>query len=104
VERNYISRIFAVLLLSLVIGALIHHNQERGYHMGKQAFMDKQSQAFDKQYAKPHPAFAMILGMAIVLLPIFGIYELLASLIYKLIAALDSETPAQPPPIAPLRS
>jgi len=83
-EHRTLSRVLSAALFAVLAGAASHRFAEKQREMGKDAFLARQEQRFDRFYAEPgngRPQY----WAAVFTAGLFGAYELLALGIHRLI-------------------
>lgn len=76
-RRRFAGRVLAALLFSFAIGWHIARDEARWHGAGKPAFMQYQSNRFDRFIART-PTPARTVGMAVVFAAGLGVYEAVA--------------------------
>ena len=94
-NRNWIARGLAVLVMGLLFGSYIKHDYQKWRRLGRDAFIAHEMERFDR-FIAPRSAFGVAAFGVIILTPfIFGLYELVA---FVLSSALRSTIPDQTGP------
>jgi len=77
-------RVFAAIFMGLMFGLYRHFDQAKWLERGRDAFLLEQSHRFDKiiQY---HSVGFMMIACVILAAMVFGLYELLAAAITKML-------------------
>lgn len=81
--RRIISRVLSIAIFSMVISYLIYQSDVSNNALGKAAYLASESDYYDKFLT--HPQTSMIVVGFVILCIIFGVYELLAFVIYHVI-------------------
>jgi hypothetical protein len=77
-------RVLAVVFLGLMFGLYRHFEQMKWLGQGRAAFLTDQSQKFDK-FIQYHSMGTMLIACLILAAIVFGLYELLAAGITKIL-------------------
>ena len=103
--RKIVARVIVAILLGLVIGYFAGESVARDAAKGKDLTMKEYIADFEghKQELESSatPMAATLVGGVIILIVVLGIYELLALVVDKGLAAVDRRNPAGSPPSAP---
>jgi hypothetical protein len=90
-NNNRLSRIVSVGLMGFIAGFFIHAMRAREALMGREAYLAKQATRFDKHAAHPDMLVIPIIAGLIMACFYFGIYELLALAIRKILAKFHAD-------------
>lgn len=86
-NRHVTSRIAAAVLLGIIGGFLIHHDEAKWGARGRDAFMAHEMHRFESTMADPPPVAAAIFGATVLVAGVLGIYEVIALGFAALLAA-----------------
>jgi hypothetical protein len=75
-NRNFTSRVLTTVLLGVLLGSYINHDQSKWSHLGRQAYISHETARFDKFMSPPKPVFLTIKDALVVALGVVGFYEL----------------------------
>ena len=90
--RNLFARGLAVLIMGLLFGAYVNHENKKWRRLGRDAFIAHELERFDRFIAPPD-AFGVAVFGVIILTPFtFGVYELVA---FIMAVFLKPTTPVQ---------
>lgn len=89
-NNNRLSRIVSVGIMGLIAGYYIHAMQAREALMGREAYLAKQAAIYDQHAAHPHLLVIPIIAGLIMACIYFGIYELLALVIRKILDRINA--------------
>jgi hypothetical protein len=92
-KSRIIGKIVSLVLLSMLIAWASHHRESNNGQMGREAYLAKQAERFDRHYAKPDSFFALAIGCLILAVPTFGLYEGMAWMISRAFKGVDEEAP-----------
>jgi hypothetical protein len=82
--RSKISRLLSIVIASGALALLIFHNETNQSAMGKAAYLAAEGKSYDQFLA--HPQIGYIIFSFLLICFYFGVYELIAFVIYKMIA------------------
>ncbi|SRR6266498_1826835 len=82
--RRIVSRVISAVILSLAVAFLLFQSEVAQGAMGKANFLTSQSVRYDKFLARPQ--YIVVIAEFITFCILFGGYELLTFVIYKIIA------------------
>ena len=94
------SRLLTMLLAGILIGVLVHRDNEHSRQLGRQAYIDRQAADFDSNKTEPQSAVLMIFVGILLTSAFFGLYELIVFLFAAGFKKL-LPPPASQPPSAP---
>lgn len=94
-NRNFLARALAILLLGIVFASYINHDRQKWRRLGRDAYAAHEMERFDRLMTPTVPAAATAIGAIIVAAFVFGLYELV---VLGLSAILKSSAPAQQSP------
>jgi hypothetical protein len=83
-------RVLAILFLGVLRGVYTHFNQMRWLGRGREAYLADQAQRFDK-FAAYHSAPVMLVAGVILAAGTFGLYELIAAGITRIVPPSTAE-------------
>ena len=86
-----IEKLFAAFVVGLLLAAYIHHNYLQAHNLGREGFLLKQGDRFDRYMAEPG-WFVPIFGSVIVSFLGLGIYELIGATIARFIKSPTTTT------------
>ena len=89
-NNNKISRIVSVGIMGLIAGFFIHVMRAQEALMGREAYLAKQAARYDHHAAHPDLLVIPIIAGLIMACIYFGIYELLALVIRKVLEKLNA--------------
>src|SRR6266481_3175921 len=95
------STLIAIVLIGIVIGVLIHRDNEKWRRLGREAYIDHQLADFNSGMAEPQSATLMVFVSILLTATIFGAYELLVFVLFALISKTFPAAAAHQPPPAP---
>jgi hypothetical protein len=93
-KSRIIGKILSLLLLSMLIAGASYYRQLTIGKIGREAYLARQAERFDKHYAKPDPFYALTIGFLILAVPTFGLYEGMAWMISKAFKGVDEDNPS----------
>jgi hypothetical protein len=91
-KSHIIGKAMAVVLVSMFLAWGMHRFQASRGHLGREEYLVKQGERFDKHYAKPDPFMADLMGCMFIAVPLLGLYEGLAWLISKTLKGMDEKS------------
>ena len=80
----------------MLLAWAMHYRELSCGQMGREAYLAKQAERFDKHYAKPDPFTLDLIGCLILAVPMFGIYEGMGWMISKAFRGVDENNPGWP--------
>jgi hypothetical protein len=100
-NNNVRSRLISAVIVIIFAGFLGHAGALHRSQLGKEAFLAKQAERFDKFYVTPHSVGFYIFGSAIVFGGGLVVYELIALGILTILSKCSKEEASAglPPPI-----
>ena len=95
-NRNLLARGLAVLLMGLLLGAYINHDNQKWRRLGRDAFIAHELERFDRFIAPPNSSGIAAFG-AIILAPFFfGLYELVVFILTAVLIPTKSRQVGTP--------
>ena len=89
-KPTHLARALTAVLLGVLFGYYVHYDFLRWNQRGKDAFLAYQGHRFDQSMAAPHPTAITVIGMAIVIVFGFAIYELVVAVVAKIMGAWET--------------
>ena len=94
ITSRHLGKACTIIFIGIVCGLGLHHNYEVWSNRGLDAYLVREAAVFAKSYAHPRAAIWNIYSLIVLFFLAFGIYELIASVITKII---DRFTPHEKP-------
>src|SRR5437870_13903356 len=91
-KSRIIGKAMSVVIVSMLLAWAMHQYQTSRRHLGRQEYLAKQAESFDKHYARPAPFVFDLMGCMFLAVPILGAYEGMAWLISKTLKGMDEKT------------
>ncbi len=95
------SRVTAIIILGVVLGWYVHHDEVKWNQRGRDAFISAQMKRFDQNIVKPKPLVPLTVTSIIGAGFFFGAYELLVIVISKFAKEEKTEATAGTPVFSP---
>jgi hypothetical protein len=90
-----VSELISTAAIGTLAGLVSHGMREKWHLLGRQTYLAKESQRFDKFYANPAPAIhTIVIGLILALL-VFALYKGLAFAAEKLLSAFSKSSNAE---------
>ena len=93
-KSRIIGKAVAVVVLTVLLSLVMHYYQTSRGQKGREAFLAREAERFDKHYAKPDPFTVNLIGCLLVAVPILGLYEGMAWIISKAFRGVDESNPS----------
>jgi hypothetical protein len=74
-KSKLIGRILSLIVVSVLLALVTRQVESNRHQMGREEFLAKQAERYDKHYAKPDSIALMVVGCFILAVPFFGAYE-----------------------------
>jgi hypothetical protein len=84
------NRAIAAAILGVMFGWYIHHDYTRWSQLGREAFIAHDVHRFDQYMAVPRPIGLTMFGAVVVAIGLFGLYELIAFVLSKILRTTTS--------------
>jgi hypothetical protein len=81
-KKRVLVKAIVATFLSIVIGLYFYFDEINKSTLGKDEYLKRQSIRFDQFYLRPH--ISVILGTLLLGVILFGLYELICGLIFKI--------------------
>jgi hypothetical protein len=91
-KSRIISRAVSLVILGILLSWAMHHYQTSRGEMGREKYLAKQAENFDKRYAKPYPFVFDLIGCVLLVVPLACAYEGLAWVVSKALKGIDEES------------
>jgi hypothetical protein len=89
-NNNRLSRIVSIGIMGFIAGFFIHSMRAREALMGREAYLAKQAASYDQHAAHPDMLVISIIAGLIMACIYFGIYELLALVVRKILDKINA--------------
>jgi len=87
-----IGKIVSLAVVCMLLAWAMHQFQINRGQMGREEYLAKQAQRFDKHYAKPDPYVFDLIGFSILAVPTFVLYEGLAWVVATSLKGIDEQS------------
>lgn len=91
-KSHVIGKFLSIAVLIMLLSLAMHHYQVSNGQLGREAYLAKQAERFDKHYAKPDPLVFDVIGCMFLTLPLFGIYEGIAWVVSRTFKGMDADS------------
>jgi predicted PurR-regulated permease PerM len=92
-NRKLTSRLIAVVLVGVAFGIFFYQDHQKFHNMGRDAYMARQGQQWDRLYADTSAKGLTIVSGCVIAALAVGIYELIAGIVHLVLKKLMPETP-----------
>ena len=82
-KSRIIGKAMSVVIVSMLLAWAMHLYQTSRGHLGREEYLAKQAERFDRHYAKTDPFVFDLIGCMFLAVPLLGAYEGMAWLISK---------------------
>lgn len=97
-NRIILARGLSILLVAWLYSLYIHHDMQRMSSEGRDKFLARQTQRFDRVVSTRHPQTIAIIGALIVSIPVLFAYELFVFLASQFLKAAGVGIESSAPP------
>jgi hypothetical protein len=94
------SRIISAALLAVIFAFFIHLDALRRGRLGREVFLERQGERYDRHYAHPDSFISEIPVGIVFVGGLYGVYELLALGVFKVLKAMSPDKSGGSPPAA----
>jgi hypothetical protein len=91
-KSRIIGKAVSVVIVSMLLAWVMHHYQTSRGQMGREEYLAKQAERFDKHYARPDSFMLDLMGCMFLAVPLLGAYEGMAWVISKTLKGMDEES------------
>ena len=89
-KRNGTGRVLSAIFLGIMFGLYRHVDQANYLQLGRDAYLAVQSRRFEKM-TEYHSAFTMLIAGVLIAAAVFGLYELIAAGIARVLPPSTAE-------------
>jgi hypothetical protein len=87
-KTKIISELFSVVTIGGSLGLFMNGSHQKWHRLGREAFLARESQNFDKIYANPAPAVHLVLVWLLFALLLYALYKCIAVIAAKILSSI----------------
>jgi hypothetical protein len=90
-KSRIIGKAVSVVVVGMLLALSLHRYHTSRGQMGREAFLAKQAERFDKHMAKPDPFISNVIGVMLLAVPLLGVYEGIGWAVSRTLKRMDEE-------------